>query len=341
MLYSAGIVDGQRKFDSSYYYLKHQLINGILPGMVAFFLAYKLGPKFWKKISLPLLFVTIGLMVLVLLPQFGVSVKGAQRWVQIGFVRFQPSEFLKLAIIIYLAAWFSQRGGQASAHWSYSVLPFLLVLGFAGGLLALQPDLKTLIIVTMLGLSIYFFAGAKLKHIFGFVLVVAVVFTLLAIFAPYRFDRIKTFINPKSDTQGISYHANQALMSVAKGGLFGVGYGQSQQKINALPEPAGDSIFAVIIEELGFVGGAAVIGLLFFLVFTLINIAKNTSDSFNKLLTLGMAVWISLQAFINMAAIIGIIPLTGVPLPFFSYGSSSLVALLAGLGIVKGIAQTR
>jgi len=339
MLSSAGVVEGQKKFGDSSYFFKHQLLYGVLPGLLIFFIVSRINPKFWKKISLPLLFAVIGLLVLVLLPKFGVSAKGAQRWLQFGFVRFQPSEFLKLALIIYFAAWFSQRDGHAAAHWSYSVLPFIVVLGFTGALLVLQPDLKTMIITTLLGLSMYFFAGAKFSHILGLILILAAIFSLLAVLEPYRWARIKAYLNPASDVQGTAYHANQALVSIETGGMFGVGYGQSQQKISYLPEPAGDSIFAVIVEELGFAGGAAVICLFILTVLTLINIAKKTNDYFGRLFALGLSVWLSLQTFINIGAIIGLIPLTGVPLPFFSYGSSSLVALFASMGIANSVAR--
>ncbi|MFH1089073.1 MAG: FtsW/RodA/SpoVE family cell cycle protein, partial [Candidatus Uhrbacteria bacterium] len=232
MLSSAGVVEGQKKFGDSSYFFKHQLLYGVLPGLLIYFVVSRINPKFWKKISLLLLFAVIGLLILVLLPRFGVNANGAQRWLQLGFIRFQPSEFLKLALIIYFAAWFSQRDGHVSTHWSYSVLPFIVVIGFTGALLALQPDLKTMIITTLLGLSIYFFAGAKLSHILSLILILAAVFFLMARLEPYRWDRIKAYFNPTIDIQGVAYHANQALVSIETGGIFGVGYGQSQQKIN-------------------------------------------------------------------------------------------------------------
>lgn len=339
MLFSAGIVESQKKFNSPTYLLKHQFIFGVLPGLFLFFLVSKIKPKFWEKIALPLLFLAIGLLVLVFIPQFGVVAKGAQRWVDFGFIKFQPSEFLKLALILYLAAWFGQRGRAQTNSWSYSALPFLLVLGFTGALLAFQPDLKTLTIIVLLGGSMYFFSGAKVTHIMGFLLIFAIIFSLLVYLFPYRLNRIKAFWDPSSDIQGVAYHTNQAKVSLTSGGIWGVGYGQSTQKINYLPEPMGDSIFAVIIEELGFVGGAAVLALFILLILTLIRIAKKTNDRFGKLFVLGVSTWITLQVFINVGSIIGLIPLTGVPLPFFSYGSSSLVALLIGLGISIGIAK--
>jgi len=338
MLASAGIVESQKIFGSPYYLLKHQFLFGILPGLLLFFVASRINYQNWKKFALPLLLVAIALVVLVFIPQFGLTIKGAQRWVNLFGISFQPSEFLKLAMIAYLAAWFSRRDGQSLGSFSYSIAPFLLVLGFVGALLYLQPDFKTLVLVSVIAVAIYFFAGAKLSHL----LVLFLVFAIIAGFAlvePYRFERVKSFLHPTVDTQGASYHINQALLGIGNGGLFGVGYGKSQQKINYLPEPVGDSIYAIIVEELGFVGGAFVLLLFILLALTLTHIARSVNDQFGRLFVLGMTVWIMAQAFVNIGAILNLIPLTGAPLPFFSYGSSTLVSMLAGLGIVRNISK--
>ncbi len=338
MLSSAGVVEGQKRFDSPSYFFRHQLLYGVLPGLILFFLAARIDYRFWRKIALPLLILVVGLMVLVFIPRFGLTIRGAQRWLDLGFITFQPAEFLKLGLVIYLAAWFGQRAGRFGGNWTYTLVPFLLVIGFVGLLLVLQPDTKTLVLVTIIGLTMYFFSGAKLKHLAALTAVALTAIGVLSL-TSYRFDRIEAFFNPKADTQSVAYHINQALLGVGSGGIFGVGFGQSKQKINFLPEPVGDSIFAVIVEELGFVGGMAVLLLFGALVLTLTHIAKNTSDQFGKLYVLGVAVWVVSQTFINIGSILKLIPLTGAPLPFFSYGSSSLVALLAALGIVANIAK--
>lgn len=337
MLSSAGVIEGQKKFDSAMYFLKHQFLYGVLPGLLLFFLISKVNYRFWRKAALPLLILFVGLMVLVFIPSFGLTVKGAQRWLDFGFFSFQPSEFLKLALVIYLAAWFSQRGASGS-NWSNTIAPFVIVLGFVTLLLILQPDIKTLALIVLIGVSLYFFAGAKMSHILIFVLLLAILLGVLS-FEPYRWNRIKAYLNPAVDRQGVSYHVNQALLAVGAGGMFGLGFGQSRQKISYLPEPVGDSIFAIIVEELGFVGGAAVLALFMFLILILAKIAKNSPDQFGRLFVLGTAVWIAAQTFINIGAIIGLLPLTGVPLPFFSFGSSSLVALLTALGIVANVSR--
>ena len=338
-LSSAGVVEGQKKFGSPYYFLKHQLIYGVLPGLLLFWMLSKINYKIWKKLALPLLLLTAGLMVLVFVPGFGVAVKGAQRWLNFGSFTFQPSEFLKLAVIMYLAAWFSGRDNRSMAHWAYSVVPFLLVLTFVGFLLILQPDIKTLVLITLISAAVYFFAGAKISHILILFVILVLIVIFLSFVEPYRWNRVKAFFNPAIDRQGVSYHINQALLGIGSGGVFGLGYGQSKQKINYLPEPIGDSIFAILVEEMGFVGGLLVLSLFVFLVLTMVKIAKNVSDQFGRLLVLGVAVWLAAQTFINVGAILGLIPLTGVPLPFFSYGSSSLVALCIALGMAVSVSR--
>ena len=337
MLSSAGVVEGQKKFGSPYYFFQHQLLFGILPGLLLFYAASRMNYRWWRKLALPVLILAIGLTVLVFIPHFGLTIKGAQRWVNLELFTFQPAEFLKLAVIIYLAAWFGSRGTLAM-HRPQALAPFLLVLAFVALLLILQPDIKTLVLIALIGVALYWFAGARLAHILAMTLVVGVIVGGLS-FAPYRLNRIKAYLDPGADKQGVSYHINQALIGVGSGGWFGVGFGQSKQKISNLPEPMGDSIFAVIVEELGLVGGAVVLMLFVLLILALVNIARHSREPFGRLFTLGLAVWLLAQMFVNIGAILNLIPLTGVPLPFFSYGSSSLISLLAGLGIARNIAK--
>ncbi len=337
ILSSAGIIEGQKKFGSGYYYLMSQFTHGVLPGIILFFLCLKIPYKYWKKFALPLLLFSVALLVAVFLPHIGLGLKGANRWIQVMGISFQPSEFLKISLILYLAAWFSNR--ESAAHSIETIIPLMLVLGFIGLLLVLQPDFGTLGIVIIIAMGVYFFAGAKLLHLCAIIAFFLLALVVLSFISPYRFDRIKAFVDPAADRQGVSYHINQALLGIGSGGFMGLGFGKSLQKQNYLPEPVGDSIFAVIVEELGFVGAAVLIGLFAALTLTLIAIARSTSDPFGQLITLGVGVWIFGQALINIAAISGIIPLTGLPLPFISFGSSALVALLASLGIVANIAS--
>jgi len=339
MLSSAGVVEGQKKFGSPYYFMTHQLLYGALPGAALFLIFSRVNYKFWRKMALPFLLVATGLLVLVFVPGIGYNFGGAQRWVNFKFLSFQPSEFLKLALIVYLAAWFGRFEGRINVG-LHSIAPFFLVFGFASLLLLLQPDMGTLIVVALIAVSTYFFAGAKPSRFIALILILAVLVGAFSVLEPYRFTRLKAFFNPSADTQGVAYHINQALLGIGSGGIFGLGYGQSQQKYyNYLPEPVGDSIFAIIVEELGFVGAMVLISLFLLLTLTLISIAGGIQNQFGKLLVLGIMVWITGQALINISAISGLIPLTGIPLPFISFGSSSLVTILAGLGMAVNVSR--
>lgn len=338
MLASAGVVEGQKKFNSPYYHLKHQLFPGAAAGLAIFLIAAGINYKKLKGLALPFLIAVVGVMVLVFVPGFGLTIKGAQRWVSVGPLVFQPSELLKLAIIVYLAAWFSRRQARTIGRSSSAIAPFFLVLAFVALLLVLQPDIKTLALITGIAVAMYFFAGARTKIVIAVISIFLVLISALS-FAPYRLNRIKAYLNPSQDIQGVAYHVNQAQIGIGAGGIFGLGYGQSRQKFNFLPEPVGDSIFAIIVEELGFIGGAAVILLFILLLLSLTSIAKNSHDNFGRLLVLGVAVWVIGQAFINIAAILNLIPLTGVPLPFISFGSSSLVAIMAAMGLAVSVAS--
>lgn len=338
VLSSAGIVDAQKKFGSSYYYLIHQLIFGFIPGAVVAYILSKINYKVWKKLSFLILFVALAMTTLVFSSHFGFGAKGATRWLSVGPIVFQPAELLKLSLIIYLAAWFGGRQ-ERTQNVGYGVAPFLIVLGFVALLLILQPDIGTLIVVSVIALGIYFLAGLDFKMFSVIVGAGLLLLAVLIILEPYRLDRIKAFINPASDPHGISYQVNQAAIGIGSGGLFGLGFGKSQEKFGLLPEPVGDSIFAIIAEELGFVGALATIAMFVFLCYTLIQIAASAPDGFGRLLVSGVNIWIMTQAFLNISAISGLTPLTGVPLPFISYGGSALLALFAGLGIVFNVAE--
>ncbi len=338
VLSSAGIVDAQKKFGSSYYYFYHQLLYGIGPGALIAYLLSRINYHAWRKLSLLILFVALALMTLVFVPSFGYGAKGAVRWLNVrGFI-FQPAEVLKLSLIIYLAAWFGGRNDRMK-NWIYGAAPFFIVLGFVTVLLAMQPDIGTLIVVAMIAMGMYFVAGVSAKQFGAIVGFGLMALAILVYVEPYRFDRIKSFINPQNDPRGISYQVNQAAIAIGSGGIFGVGFGHSSQKFGFLPEPVGDSIFAIIAEELGFIGSMITIGLFVFLCLTLTQIANYTRDSFAKLLVTGINIWIMAQAFVNIAAISGLAPLTGIPLPFVSYGGTAMIALFAGLGIVLNIAK--
>lgn len=340
MLSSAGTIEGQRRFGDAYYFVRHQLLFGVLPGLAAMYLLSRIPYLFWKKVSLILLAAGFGLMLLVFVSGLGLTLNGAESWVSVAGYTFQPVELLKLVLIIYLAAWCSGRD-ERTRKWAYGITPFLIVMGLAGALLVLQPDLGGLILIAVIGLGVYFLAGVPVRDLAIVVLVALVAVSALVAFEPYRLNRIKAFIDPSVDPRGISYQVNQSLIAIGSGGLWGVGYSDSTQKHGFLPETIGDSIFAIIAEELGLLGSLFTIGLFLALFHTLVSIAKASSDRFGRLYVLGVAVWITTQAFINIAAVSGIAPLTGLPLPFISYGGTATITLLAAMGIVWNLARSQ
>jgi len=338
VLSSAGIIDAQKKFGTAYYYFFHQLLYGIAPGVLLAYILSKINYKLWRKLSLLILLGALALMTLVFVSHFGFGAKGATRWLNIAGIVFQPAEILKLSLVVYLAAWFGGRQERTN-HWLYGVAPFFIVLGFVALLLALQPDIGTLIVIGFIALGMYFVAGVNLKHLAAVLGLVVIVLGLLVVMESYRWERILSFWNPQNDPRGASYQVNQAMIGIGSGGIFGVGFGNSTQKFGFLPEPVGDSIFAIIAEELGLVGALITICLFLLLCLTLTQIALGASDPFGRLFVSGINIWIMSQAFINIAAISGLVPLTGIPLPFISYGGTAMVALLAGLGIVFNVAK--
>ena len=299
----------------------------------------KIDYHFWKKIAVPIFFVSVIFLVLVFVPGIGSKVYGASRWLALGPFSFQPSEMAKLAIIIYLAAWLESRGTHRIKDVFEGLLPFAGIMGLIAFLIMKQPDTGTLGVIILTSFAIFFVSGARLKHLFAMGMVGLMSLWILIKIEPYRFNRILAFLDPSADARGIGYQISQALLAVGSGGLFGVGLGHSRQKFNYLPEPVGDSIFAVMGEELGLIGGVVLVMLFVTLASRGIKIAKNAPDMFGKLLATGITMWIVLQAFINISANIALVPLTGIPLPFISYGGTSLVFLMSAIGILLNISK--
>ncbi|EKE20377.1 MAG: hypothetical protein ACD_8C00010G0006 [uncultured bacterium] len=339
MISSAGIIYSETRFGDPYYFFKHQLIYGVVPGLLVMYLLSKIDYHLWKRLAVPIFFVSVIFLLLVFVPGVGNKVYGASRWIQLGPFSFQPSEMAKLATIIYLAAWLEGRGLHRIKDVFEGMLPFLGIMGLIGFLIMKQPDTGTLGVIVLTSFSIFFVSGASLKHLFSMGGMGLVLLWILIKIEPYRFDRISAFLDPSADPQGIGYQINQALLAVGSGGLFGVGLGHSRQKFNYLPEPVGDSIFAVMGEELGIMGTSILIILFVALAMRGIKIAKNAPDMFGRLMAVGITMWIVLQAFINISANIALVPLTGIPLPFISYGGTSLLFLLAGVGILLNISK--
>lgn len=338
VLYSASSVQGQQKFGNPAYFVTHQLLYGIVPGFAVLLVLRRIDYRKWRPVALPALVGAMALMVLVFTPTLGVRLKGATSWLSVLGVAFQPSELLKLGLVLYLAAWFG-AGAERVQKWQFGLLPFIVIIGFSSVLLVKQPDFGTLGIILAIAIGMYFLAGSSLKQtaIIGAVGLVAVAGFIAT--SPERLERVRVLVQPDYNPRGASWQLNQALIAIGSGGVWGSGYGQSTQKFGFLPETIADSIFAIIVEELGLVGGLVTLGLFGMLAVMLIYTAIRAPDAFGQLFAAGMAIWIMVQATVNMAAITGLMPLTGIPLPFVSFGGTSMVSVLAGLGIVLNIAK--
>ncbi|MBU0614345.1 putative lipid II flippase FtsW [Patescibacteria group bacterium] len=339
ILTSASGPEGYEQFGDSYYFVKHQIVNGWIPGMIAFIFGIYFPSKLLKKWALPLLGVTLLFLVLVFIPGIGTDLGTfAHSWINIAGFSFQPSEFAKLTILIYLASWLATHK-ETITDFKQGLLPFLAILGLLGLLIFLQPDLGTLSIIFASSFMVYFVAGGKMSHIVGLGALAATLFGLAIKLSPYRFTRFTTFLHPELDPQGIGYQINQALLAVGSGGIFGRGYGHSLQKFQYLPEVIGDSIFAIMSEELGFVLTVLFILVYIWMIVRGLGIAQEASDTFSRLLVVGIISWFGLQAFVNIGSMVGIMPITGVPLPFLSYGGTSLVVSFLAAGIVLNISK--
>ncbi|MFA6973129.1 MAG: putative lipid II flippase FtsW [Parcubacteria group bacterium] len=337
MIASAGLAYSKSRFADPYFFFKRQLL-GVSIGLIAMYLTQKISYNFWKKISFPIFALSVVLLILVFVPGIGSKIYGASRWLAIGPLSFQPAEMLKISLIIYLAAWLESRGGRIRDFFE-GLLPFIMIVAVISFLLIKQPDMGTLGVVILIATTMFFLSGSKLSHIFlmgsvGFIALLA-----LIKIESYRMNRLLVFLHPELDPRGIGYQINQALLAIGSGGILGVGLGRSIQKLNYLPEPVGDSIFAIIGEELGLVGCVVLIALFVTLLMRGLKIAKNAPDMFSQLVAIGIVAWIFSQAFINIAAISGLIPLTGIPLPFISYGGTSIVFLMAAIGILLNISK--
>ena len=339
MISSAGIIYSTTRFGDSYWFFKHQLVFGVLPGLAAMWLMARIDYRIWKKFAVPIFMLMIVLLLLVFVPGVGSRVYGASRWLQLGPFSFQPSEMAKLSVILYVSAWLSSRTSRQVADFLEGLVPFLGIVGVVGLLVLKQPDTGTFGVIALSAFAIFFVAGARFSHIAGILAGGVALLGLLVAMEPYRLNRLLAFLNPAGDPQGIGYQVTQALLAVGSGGFWGNGLGHSRQKFNYLPEPVTDSIFAVISEELGFVGAFLLVGLFVFIAMRGLRIAKNAPDEFGRYVAVGVTAWIVLQAFVNIGANVALIPLTGIPLPFVSYGGTSLLFLLASVGILLSISR--
>ena len=331
MVFNASSISANTDFGNKFYYLREQS-KWVVLGFVGLIYASFFDYKKYFNLALPALLTCLILLLLVFVPGLGVNALGAQRWINFQLFILQPSELTKLSMIIYLSAWLSQKEHKRFAA-------FLLLISLVVGLIILQPDMGTAVVLVAISLILYFVSGAPLKHFAVFLPLGLVAGLTLALTSPYRFNRILTFLNSAHDPLGASYHVRQILIALGSGGLLGLGFGKSRQKFAYLPEATTDSIFAIIAEELGFIGSTILILILLFLIFRAFTIAKRAPDHFGRLLAVGIGSWFAMQIIINLGAMVALIPLTGIPLPFISYGGSSLVVALFAVGILINIGR--
>jgi cell division protein FtsW len=316
----------------------NQIFFGLIGGGVAMFLLSKVDYHFWKRYSFYIFLLSLFATLLVFAPGIGRSFGGATRWISFGPISFQPAEFLKLGFVIYLAAWLSGVRTKVRTF-KFGLLPLLIVLGIISLILLNQPDTGTLVVIFVTGLTMFIVAGGRWRDVFLTGLVSVGGILVLALARPYILERIMTFIKPGADPLGAGYQIEQSLIAIGSGQWFGRGFGQSIQKFNFLPEPIGDSIFAVIAEEWGFIGASALIILFLLFAFRGLKIAANSKDIFSGLLATGIVILITAQSLINIASMLEIFPLTGMPLLFVSHGGTALFFAMAEVGIVLNISK--
>lgn len=332
MIYNASVLEAYYQgFQDKHHFFKLQLV-WLFFGLAVGLPATIIDCRKLKKIAGILMIATIILQLMTRFSGLGVEAHGAQRWLSLGSFQIQPSELAKLTLVIYLAAWLSTKPSLGG---------FLFLTGVLSGTVILGRDLGTAVVIFLTGLAVYFVSGAPLVHFLIILPLAGLGFLVSVLLAPYRLGRILTFLNPLRDPLGSSYHIVQVLLALGSGGVFGVGLGQSRQKYQFIPAVSTDSIFAVIGEELGFLGGSVLIMAYLLLIWRGLQIAQDQPDDYSQLLAFGITAWLGIQALVNLGAMVALLPLTGVPLPFVSYGGSNLIVSLIGVGLLLNLSRNR
>jgi cell division protein FtsW len=335
MVYSASAVMAFQEEGDWFFYTKRQLLFAIL-GIIAMFVMMNIDYWIWKKWAKIGLITCFGLLVVVLI--VGVERNGAQSWLGIGAFSIQPAEFMKLAMIAYLAKMLSEEQQKITSFFK-GLMPALGVMGLAFGLIMLQPDLGTGTVLVGTSMVVIYAAGARLLHLFGLAMIGVVGFAGMVLMEPYRIKRITSFLDPWSDPLGAGFQLIQSLYAIGPGGLMGLGLGMSRQKYAYLPEPQTDFIFSILSEELGFIGGATVLVLFLLLFWRGMRTAITAPDLFGSLLATGIIAMIAIQVIINIGVVTGMFPVTGITLPFISYGGSSLTLTLTAVGVLLNVSR--
>ncbi len=342
MLTSAGAIGGYFK-QQTFYFVSRQVLFGVLPGLVAFFICAKIPYQILKKYSLIIFFATLVLLLLVFIPGIGTTNNTiARNWIVIAGHSFQPAEAAKLGLIIFLAAYLSVREKELVTL-TPGFLSALAIGMLPTGLVLLQPDVGSGAILSVIVFGLLFVAGARFKHLAGLAAAGLTALLLVSVFVPHIHERVVTFVHlwtgQETDISSTGYQVYHSLLAVGSGGLWGQGYGHSRQKFGYLPEVQADSIFAIIAEEMGFVFAAGVIVLLLLIAGRAMKIAKHAPDQFSRFLVAGIVVWFLCQSFLNIGTVIGVFPVTGVPLPFISHGGTALMMAMAAVGILMNVSR--
>jgi cell division protein FtsW len=325
------------RFGDSFYFIKRQIIYVIL-GIVAMFAMMNVDYKRLGKISPILMMLSIFLLIIVLIPGIGLELNQARRWIGIGGQTIQPTEVAKLSIILFLSYSLSKKQKRIR-NFIKGILPYLALLAVVAGLVMMEPHFSATVIIGSVTMILLFAAGAKLGHFALLAAPVMALGTFLVISTPYRLRRLVAFLDPWSDVRGGGWQIIQSLLAIGSGGFFGRGTGKSLQKLLYIPEPYNDFIFSILAEEFGFFGVVFVIFLFGILVWRGFKVAMNAPDTFGGLVALGITSLIAIQVIINIAVVTSSMPVTGMPLPFFSYGGTSLIFLLAGVGILLNVSR--
>lgn len=341
MLYSTGSIinynlTGGVSDKNSFF--QTQLLSFVL-GVIGWYAASKINYQYWRKVAPYLFYVSIVLMLLVITPWFALKVNGATRWLKLGVFSFQPVEFFKLAVVLYLSSWL-EKNRESINKFGSGFIPFILMLTVIIVLIVfLQKDLGSAAVVIGIAMTIYFASGVPIS-LFGLSLLSLIGGLVAAVVLfPYRMQRLVSFFNHSTDSAGSTYHINQALIALGSGGIIGRGLGNSYQVYGYLPQATNDSIFAIIGEQFGFLGTSTLVALFSIVIYRGYRISRHAPDSFARSVALGITVWIGLQAIINIAAMLNLVPLTGIPLPFISYGGTSLFFTLIAMGILQNISR--
>ncbi|MDD6879525.1 MAG: putative lipid II flippase FtsW [bacterium] len=337
MIYSASYIWAEYKFNDSFKYVKQQTLFFII-GVTLMIIVSKINYNFYKDKALKIFLSSIVLLVLVLIPGIGSVRNGSRSWFGIGSFGVQPSEFAKISLII-LTSKYITNSNKFLKNIKKGVIPILAILFFVFGLIMLQPDFGTGMIIVVSIIAMLYVAGVNMKFFIGLGVIGIVGIVILILIAPYRIDRITSFLNPWADPLGTGFQIIQSLYAIGPGGILGMGLGNSRQKHFYLPEPQTDFIFSIISEEFGFLGILIVSGLFIFILYRGIRVSLKCDDSFGKYLSFGMTFQMLIQTIMNLMVVVGLIPVTGVTLPFLSYGGSSLLVSMISIGIILNISE--